>query len=61
MVERLRDPETRRRAVEDLAAGWYGGIPWLWDRVLVSRCADAGSSDGTSWSLPSPKGSPLPI
>jgi N-acyl-D-amino-acid deacylase len=42
MVERLRDRGTRRRAVEDLAAGWYGGIPWLWDRILVSQCATAG-------------------
>ena len=41
MVARLQDPQVRRRAVEDVAAGWFGGIPWLWERVLVSRCDDA--------------------
>jgi N-acyl-D-aspartate/D-glutamate deacylase len=40
LVERLREPGVRRRAVDDLAAGWFGGIPWLWDRVVVSRCDD---------------------
>jgi N-acyl-D-aspartate/D-glutamate deacylase len=38
---RLADPEARRRAVSDTAAGWYGGIPWLWERVVVSQCEDA--------------------
>jgi len=42
MVARLRDTSVRRRAVDDIAAGWYGGIPWLWERVVVSRCDDAG-------------------
>jgi N-acyl-D-aspartate/D-glutamate deacylase len=40
MVTRLRDREARRSAVEDLAAGWYGGIPWLWDRVVVCQAPD---------------------
>ncbi len=42
MVARLRDRETRRAAVEEIATGWYGGIPWLWDRVVVCQCPDAG-------------------
>jgi N-acyl-D-amino-acid deacylase len=42
MVTRLRDRETRRSAVENLAAGWYGGIPWLWDRVVVCQAPDPG-------------------
>jgi len=33
----LGDPGTRRRALSDTAPGWYGGIPWLWDRVLVTQ------------------------
>jgi N-acyl-D-aspartate/D-glutamate deacylase len=42
MTERLQDREVRRRAVEEVTAGWYGGIPWLWNRILVSQCPDAG-------------------
>jgi N-acyl-D-aspartate/D-glutamate deacylase len=38
---RLADAATRRRAVAETAAGWYGGIPWLWERVVVSQCEDA--------------------
>jgi N-acyl-D-amino-acid deacylase len=37
MRERLADPEVLARAERDLAAGWFGGIPWLWDRVLIIR------------------------
>jgi N-acyl-D-amino-acid deacylase len=37
MRARLRDPAVRRRALADLRAGWYGGIPWRWERVLVTR------------------------
>jgi N-acyl-D-aspartate/D-glutamate deacylase len=43
MATRLQEPEVRRRAVADLARGWYGGIPWHWDRVVVSQ-APAGES-----------------
>ncbi len=38
----LRDPGTRRRALADLSTGWYGGIPWHWERVVVTR---TGSGD----------------
>lgn len=37
MRERLADPQVLARAERDLAAGWFGGIPWLWDRVLIIR------------------------
>ncbi len=40
MAERLRDPGSRARARADVAAGWFGGIPWLWDRVVISRSGD---------------------
>lgn len=38
----LDDAATLERAVEELAAGWYGGIPWLWDRVVVCQAPDPG-------------------
>lgn len=40
MVARLADPDQRRRALDDMHAGWFGGIPWLWDRFVVSSCPD---------------------
>nr|WP_240942931.1 amidohydrolase family protein [Planosporangium thailandense] len=33
----LSDPAVRERAERELAAGWMGGIPWFWDRVVISR------------------------
>lgn len=42
----LADPVTHQRALSDLSGGWFGGIPWLWDRVLVTQ------------SLPGDEGSP---
>jgi N-acyl-D-amino-acid deacylase len=35
MAARLADRATRERALADVEKGWYGGIPWLWDRVVV--------------------------
>ena len=44
MVARLSDPDVRSKALGDLAAGWFGGIPWLWERVVVSRTGQGGES-----------------
>ena len=40
MVARLAIAEQRQRALADMADGWFGGIPWLWDRFVVSSCPD---------------------
>lgn len=40
--EMLTDASIRARALTDLAKGFYGGIPWMWDRVLVTQ---TGASD----------------
>lgn len=40
MRARLADSGQRRRALADMADGWFGGIPWLWDRFLVSSVPD---------------------
>ncbi|MEX2563227.1 MAG: D-aminoacylase [Nitriliruptoraceae bacterium] len=37
MRARLADPAALERAEQELAAGWFGGIPWFWDRVLMTR------------------------
>lgn len=39
---RLADPPTRALARRDMEAGWFEGIPWLWDRFVVSACHDHG-------------------
>lgn len=40
MRARLSDPEQRQRALDDMTEGWFGGIPWLWDRFVVSSSPD---------------------
>jgi N-acyl-D-aspartate/D-glutamate deacylase len=40
MRERLADPATRARALHDMTDGWFGNIPFLWDRFLVSETPD---------------------
>lgn len=37
MRSMMADPTTRVRALEELAEGWMNGIPWFWDRVVISR------------------------
>ncbi len=37
MRDLLSDRSTRERAERELAAGWMNGIPWFWDRVVISR------------------------
>ena len=41
MRDRLADPVTRVAALRDMHGGWFDGIPWLWDRFMVSACRDA--------------------
>lgn len=40
MRARLDDPTQRQQALDDMAEGWFGGIPWLWDRFVVSDSPD---------------------
>jgi N-acyl-D-aspartate/D-glutamate deacylase len=37
---RMANPVHRRQALADMAQGWFGGIPWLWDRFVVSDSPD---------------------
>lgn len=30
------DPDWRARALADIPSGWFGGIPWHWDRITIS-------------------------
>jgi N-acyl-D-aspartate/D-glutamate deacylase len=40
MRRRLQVPDVRRRALADMHVGWFNGIPWLWDRFVVSSTPD---------------------
>jgi N-acyl-D-amino-acid deacylase len=37
MRARLSDPAVYERALNELRAGWFGGIPWYWSRVMLSK------------------------
>ena len=45
MVARLRDPATRRRAIEDTAKGWFRGLPWVWDSLVISYVKPGTGAD----------------
>lgn len=47
MAARLGDPTTWQRAVAETARGWYGGIPWLWDRVRIADAPEPGLAGRT--------------
>ena len=51
LAERLRDPTTREQARTELAAGWFGGIPWLWERVVISRAGNPADTASVGQSL----------
>ena len=40
MRERLGDPTIRESTLSDMKNGWFNGIPWLWDRFLISSTPD---------------------
>ena len=57
MRRRLTDPDARARAVVDVAAGWFGGIPWDWEGVRVSRAPDPALVGHTIAALAADRGS----
>lgn len=36
MLKRLRDAATRERAIQDTSRGWFRGLPWLWDTIVIA-------------------------
>jgi N-acyl-D-aspartate/D-glutamate deacylase len=36
LVQRLRDPETRRRVHRDMSQGWFRGLPWEHDKLVIA-------------------------
>jgi N-acyl-D-amino-acid deacylase len=37
LAKRLRDPSLRRRIRDDAVAGWFEGIAWDWDAILIAE------------------------
>jgi N-acyl-D-amino-acid deacylase len=35
LCQRLADPATRRRIVQEMEPGWFGGVPWDWESILL--------------------------
>ncbi len=43
-----RDPEWRGRALADIRRGWFGGIPWHWERIAVTAAGPHADVVGLS-------------
>ena len=43
MLARLRDPATRAQVREDSAKGWFKGLPWDWDSLVLSDITTEGN------------------
>ena len=37
MLARLRDSELRKKLHQELAGGYFGGLPWNWDSIFISK------------------------
>jgi N-acyl-D-aspartate/D-glutamate deacylase len=42
------DPAWRGRALDEIRQGWFGGIPWLWDRVVITAAGPDADVVGLS-------------
>ena len=45
MLQRLREPATRRRALEDIRTGHFGGFPWRFDTIVISYVKTEANQD----------------
>ncbi|MGQ9515727.1 MAG: N-acyl-D-amino-acid deacylase family protein [Anaerolineae bacterium] len=46
MLACLRHPATRARLLAELEQGWFRGLPWAWDKIIV---ASPGSLGDPAW------------
>ncbi|MEV0714329.1 amidohydrolase family protein [Asanoa sp. NPDC050611] len=45
---RAGDPDWRRRALADVRRGFFGGIPWHWDRIVITAAGPRADLCGLS-------------
>ena len=51
MLARIRDPDERARAFDDMAAGYFRGLPWTWDRMFITYVGSDTNTDVVGRSL----------
>jgi N-acyl-D-aspartate/D-glutamate deacylase len=51
MLARLRDPQTRARALRDTRRSWFDGLPWDWDSIVVSYIRSQGNQKWLGMSM----------
>ena len=42
VLEMLADPATRRRAREEMEGGWWGDMPWHFDKIVIVKVGPEG-------------------
>ena len=42
VLKMLADPATRRRAREDMEGGWWGDMPWHFDKIVIVKVGPEG-------------------
>jgi len=42
MLKRLRDQKTRRSIMQEMEGGWFGGLPWEWDKIIIGYAGAEG-------------------
>ena len=51
MLARLRDPSERSRAFDDMAGGYFGGLPWTWDKMFITEVGSEANREVVGRSL----------
>ena len=51
MLHRLRDPDTRKRAVEEVSRGYFKGLPFEWDKLVLANVSTERNQDIVSKSI----------
>ena len=45
MLRRLRDPDTRQRAIEETSRGYFKGLPFEWDKLVIAYVSTERNRD----------------
>ena len=51
MLKRLRDQNTRRSIIQEMEGGWFGGLPWEWDKIIIGYAGAEGDVDTIGQSI----------
>jgi N-acyl-D-aspartate/D-glutamate deacylase len=45
MLDRLLDPEIRQRAIAETSGGYFRGLPFEWDKLVLANVSTAGNQN----------------